>query len=53
LHGLFASWQPSGLHGFEARVAVDNLFNRDYYPYLGESVSGVGRNIKFSVSQRF
>lgn len=53
LHGLFASWQPSGLQGFEARVAVDNLFNRDYYPYLGESVSGVGRNIKFSVSQRF
>ncbi len=32
LHGLFASWQPSGLQGFEARVAVDNLFNRDYYP---------------------
>ncbi|CAM3562109.1 TonB-dependent receptor [Yersinia entomophaga] len=53
LHGLFASWQPASLDGFEARVAVDNLFNTEYYPYLGESVSGVGRNIKLSVSQRF
>ncbi|TBU93413.1 TonB-dependent receptor [Phytopseudomonas dryadis] len=53
LHGLFASWQPTQLDGFEARLAVDNLFNREYYPYLGESVSGVGRNIKVSVSQFF
>lgn len=53
LHGLFASWQPTFIKGFEARLAVDNLFNTDYYPYLGESVSGVGRNIKISVLQRF
>ncbi|WP_431482336.1 TonB-dependent receptor [Pseudomonas solani] len=53
LHGLFATWQPKYIKGFEARLAVDNLFNREYYPYLGESVSGVGRNIKFSVSQFF
>lgn len=53
LHGLFASWQPKQVKGFEARVTVDNLFNREYYPYLGESVSGVGRNIKMSVSQFF
>ncbi|PHM48085.1 TonB-dependent hemoglobin/transferrin/lactoferrin family receptor [Xenorhabdus miraniensis] len=35
LHGLFASWRPSFVKGFEARVTIDNLFNRDYYPYLG------------------
>ncbi|MEQ9944268.1 TonB-dependent hemoglobin/transferrin/lactoferrin family receptor [Pectobacterium aroidearum] len=53
LHGLFASWQPQAIKGFEARVTVDNLLNTDYYPYLGESVSGVGRNVKISVLQRF
>ncbi|WP_232832536.1 TonB-dependent hemoglobin/transferrin/lactoferrin family receptor [Photorhabdus sp. CRCIA-P01] len=53
LHGLFASWQPDFQQGLEARVTVNNLFNHDYYPYLSESVSGVGRNIKFSISQKF
>lgn len=53
LHGLFANWQPQAIKGFEARVTVDNLFNTDYYPYLGEAVSGVGRNVKISVLQRF
>jgi len=53
LQGLFATWQPKQIKGLEARVAVDNLFNTNYYPYLGESVSGVGRNIKLSVSQKF
>ncbi|CDG22161.1 TonB-dependent heme receptor A [Xenorhabdus poinarii G6] len=53
LHGLFASWRPSYLKGFEARITVDNLFNRDYSPYLGESVAGIGRNYKLSISQQF
>ncbi|CDL83784.1 TonB-dependent hemoglobin/transferrin/lactoferrin family receptor [Xenorhabdus cabanillasii] len=53
LHGLFASWRPPLMKGFEARITVDNLFNRDYYPYLGEDVSGIGRNYKLSISQQF
>ncbi|MEQ1975286.1 TonB-dependent hemoglobin/transferrin/lactoferrin family receptor [Xenorhabdus sp. SGI240] len=53
LHGLFASWRPDFIKGFEARVTIDNLFNRDYYPYLGDEVSGIGRNYKFSISQQF
>ncbi|PHM64630.1 hemin receptor [Xenorhabdus stockiae] len=53
LHGLFASWQPPFMHGFEARITIDNLLNRDYYPYLGEAVSGMGRNYKLSISQQF
>ncbi|WP_346840671.1 TonB-dependent hemoglobin/transferrin/lactoferrin family receptor [Metapseudomonas otitidis] len=53
LHGVFASWKPQFAKGFEARLAVDNLFNREYYPYLGDAVSGVGRNVKLSVSQFF
>lgn len=53
LHGLFATWKPTFVKGVEARVTVDNLFNRNYYPYLGESVSGVGRNVKMTISKQF
>ncbi|MBD2783720.1 TonB-dependent hemoglobin/transferrin/lactoferrin family receptor [Xenorhabdus sp. DI] len=56
LHGLFASWRPAYIKGFEARITIDNLFNRDYAPYLGDvgdTISGVGRNYKFSISQQF
>ncbi len=53
LHGLFASWRSPYMKGFEARITIDNLFNRAYSPYLGEEVSGIGRNYKFSISQQF
>ncbi|WP_446469648.1 TonB-dependent hemoglobin/transferrin/lactoferrin family receptor [Xenorhabdus stockiae] len=53
LHGLFASWQPHFIQGFEARITIDNLFNRDYYTYLGEAGAGIGRNYKLSISQQF
>ncbi|OAM40066.1 TonB-dependent receptor [Eikenella sp. NML120348] len=53
LHGLFAAWQPPHHEQFTLRITVDNLFNRRYAPYLGEAVSGVGRNIKGSMSWQF
>ncbi|MDW5417787.1 TonB-dependent hemoglobin/transferrin/lactoferrin family receptor [Iodobacter sp. CM08] len=55
LHTLFASWQGRGdvLRGLEARLTIDNVFNRDYQPYLSEGVTGVGRNYKISVSKIF
>ncbi|AMC33147.1 TonB-dependent hemoglobin/transferrin/lactoferrin family receptor [Janthinobacterium sp. B9-8] len=55
LHTLFASWKGRGdmLSGLEARLTIDNLFNRDYQPYLSEGVTGVGRNYKLSISKSF
>lgn len=53
IHGLFANWEPSFIDNTEVRFTVANLFNRDYYPYLGESVSGVGRDYRFTVVKRF
>ncbi|QMT41439.1 TonB-dependent hemoglobin/transferrin/lactoferrin family receptor [Neisseria shayeganii] len=53
LHGLFAAWQPPHRQELTVRLTADNIFNRRYAPYLGEAVSGVGRNIKASVSWRF
>lgn len=53
IHGLFANWEPSFIKNTEVRFTVANIFNRDYYPYLGESVSGVGRDYRFTVVKRF
>ncbi|HHF3512063.1 TPA: TonB-dependent hemoglobin/transferrin/lactoferrin family receptor [Haemophilus influenzae] len=53
LHNLFLSWSPAKIKGMNVKITVDNLFNRAYNPYLGELASGTGRNIKFSLSQKF
>lgn len=53
LHGLFAAWQPPHWQALTVRLTADNIFNRRYAPYLGELVSGVGRNIKASVAWHF
>lgn len=53
LHNLFLSWSPAKIKGMNIKITVDNLFNRAYNTYLGELASGTGRNIKFSLSQKF
>ncbi|WP_322911573.1 TonB-dependent hemoglobin/transferrin/lactoferrin family receptor [Pasteurella multocida] len=53
LHSVFFSWSPTKIKGMNFKVTVDNLFNRPYYPYLGELASGTGRNVKFSLTQQF
>lgn len=49
LHNLFATWQPTFLPKAEVRFSVDNLFNKDYWLYLGENTYGLARNFKASV----
>lgn len=53
LYGAFAQWTPEFLDNTDAKLTITNLFEQDYYPYLGESVSGVGRDIRFSVTKYF
>lgn len=53
LHGLFADWLPYGKKGPKVNLTIDNLFNREYRPYLGEAVSGTGRDFKLSIAQTF
>ncbi|MEM5474900.1 TonB-dependent receptor [Pacificibacter sp. AS14] len=52
--GLTAAYIPdSGLaHGVEFRASLDNLFDRDYQPYLS-SRSAPGRNLTLSVTKIF
>ncbi|WP_436897074.1 TonB-dependent hemoglobin/transferrin/lactoferrin family receptor [Acinetobacter gyllenbergii] len=53
LHGVYADWQPVGEKGPTLNFSIDNLFNRDYKMYLGEYMTGTGRDYKLSISQRF
>lgn len=53
LHGVYADWQPVGEKGPTLNFSIDNLFNRDYKMYLGEYMTGTGRDYKLSISQKF
>jgi len=53
LHSVFVDWQPMGIKGPTLNLSIDNLFNREYRTYLGEYMTGTGRDYKFSISQRF
>lgn len=53
LHSVYADWQPIGAKGPTLNFSIDNLFNRDYKMYLGEYMTGTGRDYKVSISQKF
>lgn len=54
LHSLFASWQPKSHWGdTKVNLTIANLFNKEYRPYLGEAVSGTGRDIRVTFSHQF
>ena len=50
---VYADWQPIGAKGPTLNFSIDNLFNRDYKMYLGEYMTGTGRDYKVSISQKF
>lgn len=52
LHSIFVDWQV-GQRGPHINFSIDNLFNRDYKMYLGEYMTGTGRDYKLSISQKF
>lgn len=53
LHSIFVDWQPIGDKGPQVNFSIDNLLNTDYKMYLGEYMTGTGRDFKLSISQRF
>ncbi|WP_065237180.1 TonB-dependent hemoglobin/transferrin/lactoferrin family receptor [Gallibacterium genomosp. 3] len=53
LHNVFLTWKPKSVQSLKVYFAVDNIFNKNYQQYLGEKVSGTGRNVKMSVSLQF
>jgi hemoglobin/transferrin/lactoferrin receptor protein len=56
VHGLFLDWSPKEglMKGGEVHVALDNIFDKRYEPYLSDGITAMpGRNFKISISRKF
>ncbi|MBD9523024.1 TonB-dependent hemoglobin/transferrin/lactoferrin family receptor [Ensifer sp. ENS06] len=56
VHGLFLDWTPTSgfMEGGEVHLAVDNIFDKYYEPYLSDGISAMpGRNFKIAISRKF
>ena len=56
VHDLFFSWRPDQgiLRNSEFHLALGNLFDKHYEPYMSEGESAMpGRSLKLSFSQKF
>jgi hemoglobin/transferrin/lactoferrin receptor protein len=56
VHGLFLDWSPKEglMKGGEVHVALDNIFDKKYEPYLSDGITAMpGRNFKISISRKF
>lgn len=56
LHDVFLDWTPrSGvLKDTELHMAVENIFDKKYEPYLSDGITAMpGRNFKVSLSRKF
>ncbi|WP_457578502.1 hypothetical protein [Ensifer adhaerens] len=56
MHGLFLDWTPTSgfMEGGEVHLAVDNIFDKYYEPYLSDGISAMpGRNFKIAISRKF
>ena len=55
VNDVFANWKPLGKDTLNVNFAVNNVFNKFYYPHSqrGETLPGIGRDIRLSVNYRF
>jgi hemoglobin/transferrin/lactoferrin receptor protein len=53
LHHIFVEWLPLPDESVKVNFGIDNLLNKDYKMYLGEYMTGTGRDYKLSVSYQF
>ena len=55
VNDVFANWKPLGKDTLNVNFAVNNVFNKFYYPHSqrGETLPGIGRDVRLSVNYRF
>ena len=56
VHDLFFNWAPTQglMKDSELRLALENVFDKNYEPYLSDGISAMpGRNLKVSFSRKF
>ena len=55
VNDIFANWKPLGKDTLNVNFAVNNVFNKFYYPHSQkvETLPGVGRDIRLGVNYKF
>ncbi len=55
VNDIFANWKPLGKDTLNVNFEVNNVFNKFYYPHSqrGETLPGIGRDVRLSVNYRF
>ena len=55
VNDIFANWKPLGKDTLNVNFAVNNVFNKFYYPHSqrGETLPGIGRDVRLSINYRF
>lgn len=55
VNDVFANWKPLGKDTLNVNFAVNNVFNKFYYPHSqrGETLPGIGRDVRLGVNYRF
>ena len=55
VNDIFANWKPLGKDTLNVNFAVNNVFNKFYYPHSqrGETLPGIGCDIRLGVNYRF
>ena len=53
VHSIFMSYAPNGQYGPKFNLTVDNLFDKEYAPYLNDRVQAPGIDVRFNVSYQF
>lgn len=55
VNDVFANWKPLGKDTLNVNFAVNNVFNKFYYPHSQkvETLPGVGRDVRLGVNYKF
>ncbi len=55
VNDIFANWKPLGKDTLNVNFAINNIFNKFYYPHSqhADTLPGVGRDFRFAVNYKF
>ncbi len=55
VNDIFANWKPLGKDTLNVNFAINNVFNKFYYPHSqrGETLPGIGRDFRLAVNYKF
>ncbi|WP_373776275.1 TonB-dependent receptor domain-containing protein, partial [Neisseria dentiae] len=55
VNDIFANWKPLGKDTLNVNFAINNVFNKFYYPHSQrvETLPGIGRDFRLAVNYRF